>query len=302
MVSAEDRALHTIGFIGIGTMGAPMVRCLANSGFKPELFDIDSQAAKNTAQQCGLNSVDSIEEIAGRLSIAILMLPNSSIVRSVCTGQGGLAAGMPENSIIIDMSSSDPVETRKLGAELESRSITLLDAPVSGGVRKAVSGTLAIMLGGNDKAAVDTVTPVLEAMGTIYRAGPLGAGHATKALNNYVSAAGLAAACEAMIIGEAFGLEPQRMTDILNASTGRNNSTENKLAQFILSDKFREAGFSLELMAKDVNLAAGLSAHVNKPLPGVNAAAGMWSEADNMLEPEADHTEIFRYLQALHKA
>ena len=288
-----------IGFIGTGTMGTPMVRCLAGNGYTPCVYDIFATAARNAASADSLQLASSVSSLGNDASIAILMLPNSSIVRSVCVDSDGLASAMKPGSIILDMSSSNPVETRKLGKELAKRHLTLLDAPVSGGVRKAISGTLAIMLGGDNETALTTVLPILETMGTVYRAGSLGAGHATKALNNYVSAAGLTAACEALLIGREFGLDPQRMTDIFNASTGRNNSTENKISQFILSGDFKSAGFNLELIAKDLSLAEGLSRQSGTPLPGVAATAQLWRQANEALESGADHTEIFRYIESL---
>ncbi len=229
------------------------------------------------------------------------MLPHSGIVRDVCMGSGtpGLVSGLAAGSVIVDMSSSDPVETRRLGADLAQSGVALLDAPVSGGVRRAMAGSLAIRLGGDDAAAMDRCETVLAAMGTVLRTGALGSGHAAKALNNYVSAAGLAAACEAVIIGRRFGLDPETLVDVLNASTGRNNSTENKLAQFILSGQFGEAGFALDLMAKDVGLARSLAEAQAAPLPGVMAAGPLWAAARDALGPGADHTEIFRYLQGL---
>lgn len=292
--------MSQLGFVGIGTMGAPMVRCLVGGGFAPLLYDTNTQAAEAAATQNDLSVIHSISDLGKASDVVILMLPNSAIVRAVCMGDAegatGLAQAMPKGGIIIDMSSSDPIETRKLGADLSQMGITLLDAPVSGGVRKAIAGTLAIILGGDDAGAMDRVTPILSAMGTVFRAGPLAAGHAAKALNNYVSAAGLAAACEAVIIGREFGLDPERLTEIINASTGRNNSTENKIAQFILSGEFKAAGFGLGLMAKDVGLAEGLARHVGKALPGVAGMADTWRAASETLTPDADHTEIFRYL------
>lgn len=146
----------------------------------------------------------------------------------------------------------------KLGEELEKRGLNMVDAPVSGGVRRAVDGSLAIMIGG-DPASVARVKPVLEALGrSIFETGPLGSGHAMKALNNFVSAAGLTAACEALAVGKKFGLDPEQMVDILNVSTGRNNSTENKMKPFILSGSY-DGGFSLALMAKDLRVAADLA-------------------------------------------
>ncbi len=286
------------GFVGVGTMGAPMVHCLARNGYPVCLFDTSAAALQVAAQRDNLPVADSLADLGARSELVFLMLPNSAIVRTVCLATGGLAANMAHGSIIVDMSSSDPIETRKLGTELSGSGITLLDAPVSGGVAKARAGTLAIIMGGDDDAAMNQVTPVLESMGTVYRAGALAAGHATKALNNYVSASGLAAACEALIIGREFGLDPARMTEIINASTGRNNSTENKIAQFVLSEDFKSAGFSLGLMAKDIGLAAGLAQSVGKPLPGVALAAETWQKARDALDTDADHTEIYRYLNA----
>lgn len=280
-------------------MGAPMVHCLVERGFSPLVFDSLADAAEKVAARNGLKAAISLGEIAESCNTVILMLPNSAIVRQVCLGEGGLAVHLREGAVIIDMSSSDPIETRSLGKELAGRGIILLDAPVSGGLRKAVTGTLAIMLGGDDAAAMDAAEPILQSMGRVFRAGPLAAGHATKALNNYVSAAGLVAACEAVIMARDFGLDPERMTEIINASTGRNNSTENKIVQFVLSGQFRDAGFALNLMSKDVGLAAHLAKKSGRPMPGVEAVSAIWTEADRALGPGADHTEIFRYLEGL---
>lgn len=293
--------MTTLGFVGIGTMGAPMVHCLARQGYAPLIHDANTEAAREVGATTGLNVAASLTEVGQHAEIVILMLPNSAIVKEVCLGEGGLAQSMRKGGLIVDMSSSDPIETRKLGTTLVERGITLVDAPVSGGLRKAVAGTLAIMLGGNDAAAMDRVKPVLETMGKVYRAGGLAAGHATKALNNYVSAAGLAAACEAVIIGQEFGLDPERLIEVINASTGRNNSTENKVAQFILSGNFKDAGFGLGLMAKDVGLAANLADQLGQGLPGVAAAAKTWREAEVKLGSSADHTEIFTFLANSHK-
>lgn len=288
-----------LGFVGTGTMGAPMVHCLVEGGHAPMVQDASLEAVRAVADRDGLQVAGSPAALAGECDTVILMLPNSAIVRAVCLGDDGLAARLAPGSVIVDMSSSDPLETRRLGAELADRGIVLLDAPVSGGLRKAVSGSLAIMLGGDDAAAMDAVEPILATMGKVFRAGPLAAGHATKALNNYVSAAGLVAACEAVIMARDFGLDPERMTEIINASTGRNNSTENKIIQFVLSDRFREAGFGLRLMAKDVGLAAQLARETGRPMPGVSAISDIWTEAAERLEPGADHTEIFRYLDGI---
>lgn len=291
-----------LGFVGIGTMGRPMVHCLARAGFSPCLHDVDAATAERVAAGAGLTTASTLESIAKGAEIVILMLPHSGIVRQVVWGEatqaGGLAAHLGPGSIVVDMSSSDALETRRLGAELATRQIALLDAPVSGGVRKAVAGTLAILLGGDDDNAIVRATPTLEAMGAIHRTGMLGSGHAAKALNNYVSAAGLSAACEAVILGRQFGIEPRTLVDVLNASTGRNNSTENKLAQFVLSGAFCDAGFALDLMAKDIALAGSLADAEGMRMEGIAAMRALWAAARDSLGPGTDHTEIFRYLEA----
>jgi 3-hydroxyisobutyrate dehydrogenase len=297
-MSAPVAAPGGLGFVGIGAMGAPMVRCLVRAGLRPALLDANRAAAEAVAVESGLDVADSAAVLARGADTVILMLPDSDVVERVCLGPGGLADGLAPGALVIDMSSSDAVRTRDLGARLAGRDIALLDAPVSGGVRKAADGTLAIMLGGDDAAAIERAVPVLAALGRVHRTGALGSGHATKALNNYVSAAGLAAACEAVVVGRAFGLDPTTLIEVINVSTGRNNSTENKMIPFVLSGEYHRAGFSLALMAKDVGLAAALGDRVGQPLPGLAEARRLWTEARAALDPRADHTEIFRFIEA----
>jgi 3-hydroxyisobutyrate dehydrogenase len=201
-------------------------------------------------------------------------------------------------SIIMEMSSSAPLGTRKLGEELIAAGYGFIDAPVSGGVKRAADGTLAIMVGG-DPAIIDRVDPVLAAMGrSIFRTGGLGSGHAMKALNNYVSAAGLVAAVEALRVGQKFGLDPTLMADILNVSSGKNNTTELKLKQYIISQTFN-AGFPLRLMAKDVRTADELAHDLGISTPLADLCAKLWDDAAAGLAEAADHTEIMRYMERL---
>jgi 3-hydroxyisobutyrate dehydrogenase len=161
-----------------------------------------------------------------------------------------------------------------------------------------VDGTLAIMVGG-DGRTIDRVEPLLSAMGrSIFRTGPLGSGHAMKALNNYVSGAGLIAAIEAVRVGRSFGLDPNVMIDVLNASTGRNNSTEVKLKQFVVSETYA-SGFFIGLMAKDIRTADSLAKELGIKVPLADRCADLWDEASRQLGEMADHTEIDRYLADL---
>jgi 3-hydroxyisobutyrate dehydrogenase len=289
-----------IGFVGLGNMGRPMVERLLEAGFELTVADADPQRLAGLGARAVLAA--SLGELGRRSDVVITMLPDGKIVRDVLCGKkgrgdqvlGDLAAG----GLVIDMSSSSPVGTRTLGAELTERGFRLVDAPVSGGVKRAIDGSLAIMVGG-EAADVERAKPILAPMGKqIFATGPLGSGHAMKALNNYVSAAGLAAAAEALMVGQGFGLEPATMVDILNASTGRNNATDNKFKQFILSRSYA-SGFSLGLMAKDLRTALETAQATETPVPLGTACVKLWNEAEKALGGTADHTEIARYLESL---
>ena len=224
---------------------------------------------KSVAAEHGARgAASSLAELAKNSDVVITMLPDGHIVRRVALGQGARTTTASSKAsrkarVIIDMSSSAPVGTRELGKDLAERGISLIDAPVSGGVRGAVAATMSIMIGG-DKAIADRYDDLLSAMGKRFYVGTLGSGHAAKVLNNYVSAAGLAAAAEAVLVAERFGIDPQTLINVINASTGRNNSTENKFAQFILNGKFN-SGFALGLMAKDITLAMEVAEACNVP-------------------------------------
>jgi 3-hydroxyisobutyrate dehydrogenase len=202
------------------------------------------------------------------------------------------------DTILIDMSSSEPLGTRALGEAMIAAGFPFIDAPVSGGVKRAVDGSLAIMAGG-DTATIDRVEPVLAAMGRqVFRTGPLGSGHAVKALNNYVSAAGLAAAVEALAVSRKFGVDPHVFTDVLNASSGRNNTTEIKLKPFIIPESYT-SGFSLGLMAKDIRTADDLGRELGLPMPLADVVAELWTAAEDEIGGAIDHTAFGRYLETL---
>ena len=275
-----------VGFIGLGMMGRPMAANLDKAGYSVQSFDLN-----------GTGSCSSARAAATGADVLITMVPGSKAVRkAVLAALPGLRSG----AIVIDMSSSAPLDTKKLSSILRKKNISLLDAPVSGGVKKAADGTLAIMAGGA-AAHIERVRPLLEKLGArIFLTGPLGSGHAMKALNNYVSAAGLAATAEALVVGERFGLDPATVTDILNASTGRNNTTEVKVKQFMLSGAFN-SGFSVGLMAKDLATAAELADAMGARADFAHRCAELWQQAAHHLGAGADHTAMYKYLQDLKR-
>jgi 3-hydroxyisobutyrate dehydrogenase len=222
------------------------------------------------------------------------MLPTSPIVRSVLLDAEGVAAGLRPGTLVIDMSSGVPAQTAAIARELAAKKIDMLDAPVSGGVRKAVTGELAIMVGGENSVAA-RADPVLKAMGkSVIRAGGIGSGQAMKALNNLVSAGGFLIGMEALLVGKKFGLDPAVMVDILNASTGMNNSTQVKFKQFVLSGAFN-AGFTLDLMVKDVGIALDVAKSLDVNAPFSELCRNIWAGALSDLGSGHDHTELAKF-------
>jgi len=275
-----------------------MAARLRGAGFALAVFDSRADAVRDFVRDGG-TAAATLADVARESDVVITMLPNGETVRRVVLdGDASLLPAMPSACVLIDMSSSSPTGTQSLGRILATRGIAMLDAPVSGGVTRAEDGTLSIMAGG-DPAVLERCRPVLQSMGErIFATGPLGSGHAMKALNNLVSAAGLIAATEALLVGQRFGLDPNVMIDVLNASTGRNNSTEKKFKQFVLSRRFA-SGFSLDLMVKDLTTALDLAHATETPAPFSAACRELWAAAQAQLESGADHTAVVRWFETL---
>ena len=287
----------TIGFIGLGQMGLPMIRNLLRSQFHVMGFDVNPQASASLAQEGNFKAATSPTQVAKKCDIVILMLPNSKIVDALLwDGESALAQHLNASQILVDMGSSDPVHTRENFTKLAALNIPFCDAPVSGGVKRATDGSLSIMMGG-EKSHIEKIRHVLEALGkTLVHVGSSGAGHAVKALNNYVSAAGLLAVSEALVAAEKFGIDPHLVNQVFNASTGRNNTTEVKVENFILSGTFN-SGFSLALMRKDLQTALNFIERMGTPDDFVSVCARTWTQAESTLDQGADHTAMYKFTQ-----
>jgi len=273
-----------VGFIGLGLMGSLMVANLEKAGFRVQSFDINGSGNRRSPR-----------EAAAGADMLITMLPEGKdVLRAVRAALPGLSPG----SIVVDMSSSSPGDSKTLQKALSRKRVHMLDAPVSGAKAKAADGTLAIMVGG-DAAVLERARPVLEKLGTeIFHTGGVGSGHATKALNNYLGAAGTIAGFEALLVGEKFGLDPKVLIDVINASTGRNSTTERKIPQQIFTGAFA-SGFRLALMTKDVRIAKGIASGVSLKTPYLDKTLKIWRDALSRLPDGADHTEMYRYLKRL---
>lgn len=286
-----------IGFVGLGNMGGPMVANVVKAGYNVTGYDIDRALLLKRAQEIGFHAAENGAEVGKRSDLVVTMLPNGQNVRDAVLGPNGIAEGLAKGGLIVDMSSAGAAGTAQLGKELAARGLALIDAPVSGGVTGAVAGTLAIMVGG-DEASIQRAWPLLETMGKkLFRAGPLGAGHAAKSINNYLGATSLIALAEGLIAGTRFGLDPANLLAIINASTGATGTSQGLFPGQVMNRKFG-AGFALALMAKDVGLAADLAKDVGMKAEVMQHTADAWARARAMLKGNPDFTEIVKMYEA----
>jgi 3-hydroxyisobutyrate dehydrogenase len=286
-----------IGFVGLGNMGYPMASRLATAGYKITVADLNKAAVEKFCAESGATAAASLKALGESSDLVITMLPEGKAVKKVLLGEGdNITSGLKDDTVIVDMSSCSPVDTRALSEELVGMGFHLIDAPVSGGKYKAGEGTLAIMAGGREDL-VEACRPVFEVLGKPFRTGGPASGHAMKAMNNFLSAGTLALTCEAVVTGTKFGLDPKVMVDIINASTGRSNSSEDKFPKFVLPRNFN-SGFYLGLMAKDLRFAVDLAKSEGTSIGFIELLSGIYDKAEKELGFEADNCELFRYMES----
>jgi len=253
-----------IGFIGIGNMGAPMAQNLLKSGYPLGVYDLREKAIGSLAQ-AGAEKAVSPRDLASRSSVVITMLPASPDVEAVVLGPEGVLEGAKSGDMVIDMSSSYPGSTKMISEQLVAKGIRMLDAPVSGGIKGAREGTLAIMVGGEERD-YEECRPIFQAMGqNIHYLGKIGAGHTVKALNNLCSACSMVITSEALVIATKLGLSPDKVIDAINSSSGRSWSSQDKFPNFVLNGAFN-SGFTIGLMNKDLEIATSLGRELHIPM------------------------------------
>jgi 3-hydroxyisobutyrate dehydrogenase len=211
----------SVGFVGLGVMGTPMVSHLHAAGHRLTLHDLDHDLAKQLSISLGGETlaVGTPREVAERSDVVITMLPNGGVVQAVVLGEHGLAAGFKPGALLLDTSSSEPWITQETARHLAGRGVAMVDAPVSGAQWGAQKAELVFMVGGA-AADLERVRPLLDGMGrAVFHLGPLGAGHAMKCINNLVTAMTLSATAEGLVIGKAYGLDPAAMVEVMNVST-----------------------------------------------------------------------------------
>jgi 3-hydroxyisobutyrate dehydrogenase len=273
-------------------MGMPMATLLHDAGYPVAVRDIDPAAiAQWNASHPG-------EPVAGPTDAVVLMLPSSATVEAALTSPasaGSLWDELSPGAVIVDMGSSEPQSTVRMAAFARERGVGFVDAPVTGGVAGARSGKLTIMIGGADRD-VGRVWPLLTVLGTsLHRTGSVATGHAMKALNNMVSAAGMLITAEALTAGARAGLDPEVMISVLNGGSGRSYASEWKVPKFVLTGSFN-SGFLLALMVKDTRTAVQFAADSGSPAVFMQTCADIWSRAANELSEDSDHTELIEWV------
>ncbi|MFG6147532.1 NAD(P)-dependent oxidoreductase [Halobacillus sp. B23F22_1] len=286
-----------VGIIGLGNMGGRIAKRLLTEGFEVGLFDVNETTVRQLVDMGG-KSFSTPGELAEEFQYIITILPNVSIVKETLLGEKGLLNRLTEKSLLIEMTSSEPSVTKELNDIMTTNHLRMIDAPVSGGIQKAENGSLAIMVGGKTQD-VQEVYPLLQSIGeNITHVGEVGSGHTMKALNNLISATTLAATGEAIALGVKLGLDPNRMLDVVNSSTGRSFSSEYKLPNQVLTRDF-EVGFTLDLMVKDLKIALGMAEEEKVPMMITGASYQLWKQAWSKGRGPRDHTEIIQHIEEM---
>lgn len=291
-----ERGKENIGFIGLGIMGKPMVGNLLKAGYVPCVYN-RSRAAVSELEAEGATAANSSKEIAERSDIVITMLPDSPDVEAVVLGTNGILEGAHEGLLLIDMSTISPVVTKRIAAELEKRGTRMLDAPVSGGDKGAIAGTLSIMAGGDVKD-FERAMPVFEAMGkTIRHCGPLGSGQVVKACNQIVVALVIEAVSEAMVLGSKAGVDPKVITQVLSGGLAQNRVLDLRGPTMI--DHDFTPGFKARLHRKDMGIILETAREFGVTLPVSALVDQMFTNLVASGYGDLDHSSLLLVIEAL---
>ncbi|MBI2323153.1 MAG: NAD(P)-dependent oxidoreductase [Chloroflexi bacterium] len=256
-----------VGFVGLGNIGSPMARHVLGGGYPLVVYDLRPEAVARLAA-AGAEAADSPRAVAQRCRHILLSLPTSAQVEAVCLGPDGIVHGAAPGTVVLDLTSGQPSATVRIAEALAERGIHMLDAPVAGGVVGAEEGSLAVMVGG-DQALFEHYRPLLGTFGRhLLHMGPIGSGHLTKSLNNFLLAVGFLATAEATVVATKAGLDPARLLEVIQAGSGRNFSTERRFPMFVMKRDFSpRGGMTIELLHKDVQIATTAGREQSVPMP-----------------------------------
>lgn len=285
-----------VSFLGLGAIGAPMAAHLAKPPFELVVWNRTRAKAEAFAEEHQCRYAATAREAAAHAEVLITCLPSSREVHALMKGGDGIAAGLTSGSLLIDCTSGDPATSIAMADELTARSVGFVDAPVSGGVKGAVAGTLTVMCGG-DPRNVERSRSVLEAFGKkIIHCGGVGAGDAVKAMNQALLAIHIWSAGEALATLSRLGVKAEVALDVINGSSGRSNTSENLFPERVVGRKFPRT-FKLALLDKDIAIAAQIAGENGVKTPLIDLAARLMTEAHAELGEEADHVEAVKVIE-----
>jgi 3-hydroxyisobutyrate dehydrogenase len=286
-----------ISFLGLGAIGAPMARHLSAPPFQLTVWNRTRARADAFARGSTVRVANTPADAARGAAFVITCLPTSRDVESLLDGPDGLLTGLARGATLIDCTSGDPATSRRIAERLAEHGVDFMDAPVSGGVSGAEKGTLTVMCGG-DPAVFERIRPVIDAFGEkLVHCGPVGAGDALKAVNNALLAIHVWSAAEGLAALTKAGVSPALALDVINASSGRSNSSQNLFPERVLTRAFPRT-FRLALLDKDVGIAADVAREQRVPSPMLQLASELFKVAHHTLGEEADHVEAVRIVEA----
>ena len=284
-----------VAFLGLGAIGAPMARHLAPR-YELSVWNRTPSKATAFAKETSSRAASSPADAVRGAAVAITCLPTSREVESLLDGDDGMLGAFESGATLIDCTSGDPATSRRIAARLAERGVGFVDAPVSGGVSGAMKGILTIMCGG-DEATMARARPVLEAFGEkIVLCGPIGAGHAVKAVNQAMLGIHIWSLSEGLVALQKAGVSPETALDVINSSSGRSNTSMNLFPERVVTRAFPRT-FRLALMDKDVRIAADFAREYGVSSPLLQLASELLREARRELGEEADHVETVQVLE-----
>jgi len=288
--------MTSVAFLGLGAIGRPMAARIAAAGHTLAVWNRTTERATSFAAEHGARVASSPRDAAQGAAIVITCLPTSREVEQLLEGPDGLLAGLASGTIFLDCTSGDPATSKRIAAKLGERDVAFMDAPVSGGVVGAEQGILTVMCGG-DETVLERARAVLESFGKkIVHCGPIGAGHALKAINNALLAIHVWSTAEGLAALQKAGVRPDVALDVINASSGRSNASMNLFPERVLTRAFPRT-FRLALLDKDVGIAAGVAREQRVPAPVLQLTAELMTAARAALGEVADHVEMVKVVE-----
>lgn len=296
----ETSARPTVGFVGLGPLGAPVATRLVHAGLRVQVYDFDEATVRYFLMETGGEVAVNPRMMAETSDLVIALLPRPEDTRAVATGREGVIHGFGAGKIFVDMSASPPGQTREVAKALGRGGIAVLDAPPLGGLAELRAGRLALLVGGEDEV-VERCRPVLETVAPrLIRTGAVGTGHAAKALAGQLAALCFLATAETLVIGRRAGLEPTALLEALNASAGANRATQETAERHVLSREFG-SGLGLDALLGDLDRTLEIAREAGLPAPLSASGRELCATARLALGSGQDHTRLVRWLEQVTK-